>query len=125
MAKQILHLVFGGELKAGLIEFAGLGRLDIVAIYPDYKTAYAAWRGAVQKTVDDATYPIFIVHLHRLLDPNTDASRSCDHTQLTLDQLLGHDDGVAVDDLGRAGEAIAVAIAERQTPQRRSDRELD
>jgi hypothetical protein len=42
MAKQVLHLVFGRELTAGLVEFAGLGRLDIVGIYPDYKTAYAA-----------------------------------------------------------------------------------
>ena len=42
MAKQVLHLVFGRELKAGLVEFAGVGRRDIVGIYPDYKTAYAA-----------------------------------------------------------------------------------
>jgi Domain of unknown function (DUF4170) len=73
MAKQLLHLVFGGELKdPGGVEFADLGALDIVGIYPDYRTARQAWRGAAQKTVDDAHVRYFIVHLHRLLDPGTD-----------------------------------------------------
>jgi hypothetical protein len=76
MAKQLLHLVFGGELKdPGGLEFADLARLDIVGIYPNYQTAYAAWRGAAQKTVDDAHVRYFIVHLHRLLDPGTDGER--------------------------------------------------
>jgi hypothetical protein len=76
MAKQLLHLVFGGELKdPGGTEFVDLTRLDIVGIYPDYKTAYAAWRGAAQKTVDDAQVRYFIVHLHRLLEPKTDTTR--------------------------------------------------
>jgi Domain of unknown function (DUF4170) len=75
MAKQLLHLVFGGELKdPGGAEFIDPSRLDIVGIYPDYKTAYAAWRGAAQRTVDDAQVRYFIVHLHRLLDPNTDTT---------------------------------------------------
>jgi Domain of unknown function (DUF4170) len=75
MAKQLLHLVFGGELKdPGRLEFTDLQKLDIVGIYPDYKTAYAAWRGAAQKTVDEAHTRYFIVHLHRLLDPETDRS---------------------------------------------------
>jgi hypothetical protein len=73
MAKQLLHLVFGGELKdPSGIEFADLGKLDIVGIYPNYRTAHEAWRGAAQKTVDDAHVRYFIVHLHRLLDPETD-----------------------------------------------------
>ena len=39
MAKQLLHLVFGGELEdPGGVEFADLDALDIVGIYPDYKT---------------------------------------------------------------------------------------
>jgi hypothetical protein len=76
MAKQLLHLVFGGELKdPGGTEFVDLTRLDIVGIYPDYKTAYAAWRGAAQKTVDEAQVRYFVVHLHRLLDPGTGAGR--------------------------------------------------
>jgi hypothetical protein len=76
MPKQLLHLVFGGELTdPGGVEFADLDRLDIVGIYPDYKTACAAWRAAAQKTVDDAHVRYFIVHLHRLLDPETDTTR--------------------------------------------------
>lgn len=71
-SKQLLHLVFGGELKslAGL-EFRDLEGLDIVGIYPDYKSAEAAWRAKAQETVDNAHMRYFIVHLHRLLDPET------------------------------------------------------
>lgn len=77
MAKQLLHLVFGGELKdPGGVEFADLDRLDIVGIYPNYQSAYEAWRGAAQKSVDDAHVRYFIVHLHRLLDPETDTTRT-------------------------------------------------
>jgi len=67
---QLLHLVFGGELNdvAG-IEFKDLDKLDIVGIYPNYATAYAAWKAKAQGTVDNAEMRYFIVHLHRLLDP--------------------------------------------------------
>jgi hypothetical protein len=69
-AKQLLHLVFGGELKdVADVEFKDLDRLDIVGIYPSYAEAYKAWRAAAQKTVDDAHMRYFIVHIHRLLDP--------------------------------------------------------
>ncbi|HTS42260.1 MAG TPA: DUF4170 domain-containing protein [Xanthobacteraceae bacterium] len=70
--KQLLHLVFGGEL-AGLqtIEFKDLDKLDIVGIYPNYAAAYAAWKAKAQQTVDNAQMRYFIVHLHRLLDPDT------------------------------------------------------
>jgi hypothetical protein len=75
VAKQLLHLVFGGELKdPGGRVFADLEALDIVGVYPDYKTARAAWRSAVQRSVDDAHVRYFIVHLHRLLDPKTDTT---------------------------------------------------
>lgn len=68
--KQLLHLVFGGELKTlSGNEFRDLEGLDIVGIYPDYKSAEAAWRGKAQATVDNAHMRYFIVHLHRLLDP--------------------------------------------------------
>jgi hypothetical protein len=71
MAKQLLHLVFGGQLKdPGGVEFADLAKLDIVGISPDYQSAHAAWRSAAQRTVDDAHTRYFIVHLHRLLDPD-------------------------------------------------------
>jgi uncharacterized protein DUF4170 len=70
--KQLLHLVFGGELTSpGKIEFDDLSKLDVVGIYPDYKSALAAWRGAAQATVDNAHMRYFIVHLHRLLDPDS------------------------------------------------------
>ena len=76
VAKQLLHLVFGGELKDPKgSEFVDPAKLDIVGIFPNYKTAYAAWRGAAQKTVDDAQVRYFIVHLHRLLEPETGAAR--------------------------------------------------
>ena len=68
--KQRLHLVFGGELTslAGA-EFKDLGALDIVGIFPDYASAEAAWRAKAQQTVDNAAMRYFIVHMHRLLDP--------------------------------------------------------
>jgi hypothetical protein len=75
-AKQLLHLVFGGELTS-LDEsvFRDLDRLDIVGIYPNYASAYAAWKAKAQQTVDNAQMRYFIVHLHRLLDPDADTTR--------------------------------------------------
>lgn len=70
--KQLLHLVFGGELTSlDSTEFRDLGALDIVGIYSDYKSAEAAWRAKAQQTVDNAHMRYFIVHLHRLLDPES------------------------------------------------------
>ena len=70
--KQLLHLVFGGELsKLGTMEFRNLDQLDIVGIYPDYDSAKTAWKSKAQQTVDNAHMRYFIVHLHRLLDPET------------------------------------------------------
>ena len=72
-AKQLLHLVFGGELRSlDDIEFRDLDKLDIVGVYPNYASAYAAWKAKAQQTVDNALLRYFIVHLHRLLDPDTD-----------------------------------------------------
>ncbi|WP_341990251.1 DUF4170 domain-containing protein [Azorhizobium sp. AG788] len=71
--KQLPHLVFGGELKElGSVEFKDLSKLDIVGIFPDYASAAAAWRAKAQMTVDNAMMRYFVVHLHRLLDPETD-----------------------------------------------------
>jgi hypothetical protein len=68
--QQLLHLVFGGELEdIEGIRFADLAGLDIVGIYPNYRSAYDAWKGKAQSTVDNARMRYFIVHLHRLLDP--------------------------------------------------------
>ena len=71
-AKQSLHLVFGGELNnVASMEFKNLGRLDVVGIYPNYASAYAAWKAKAQGTVDNAEMRYFIVHLHRMLDPES------------------------------------------------------
>lgn len=68
--KQLLHLVFGGELKSlHGTEFRDLDALDIVGIYPDYKSAELAWKAKAQATVDNAHMRYFIAHLHRLLEP--------------------------------------------------------
>ncbi|MCO5145209.1 MAG: DUF4170 domain-containing protein [Aquamicrobium sp.] len=69
--KQLLHLVFGGELKSlHGTEFRDLDALDIVGIYPDYKSAELAWKAKAQATVDNAHMRYFIAHLHRLLEPD-------------------------------------------------------
>ena len=67
---QLLHLVFGGEL-ADLdgVEFRDVGALDIVGIYPNYAEAETAWLAKARETIDNAQMRYFIVHLHRLLDP--------------------------------------------------------
>jgi hypothetical protein len=72
---QLLHLVFGGELTdLNGVEFRDLSKLDIVGVYPNYATAYVAWKAKAQQTVDNAHMRYFIVHMHRLLDPETDQS---------------------------------------------------
>lgn len=69
--KQLLHLVFGGELTSITgVEFSDLSKLDMVGVFPDYASAYAAWKERAQATVDNAQMRYFIVHLHRLLDPD-------------------------------------------------------
>jgi len=71
--QQLLHLVFGGELAdLDSVEFRDLRKLDIVGIYPNYAAAYAGWKAKAQQTVDNAHMRYFIVHLHRLLDPQMD-----------------------------------------------------
>jgi hypothetical protein len=71
--KQLLHLVFGGELAhVGSTEFADPSKLHIVGIYPNYAEAHKAWSAVARATIDDAQMRYFIVHLHRLLEPATD-----------------------------------------------------
>jgi len=70
--KQLLHLVFGGELKAlDKMEFRDLSKLDFVGAYPSYAEAHRAWKAKAQQTVDNALMRYVIVHAHRLLDPET------------------------------------------------------
>ncbi len=68
--KQLPHLVFGGELTTlESNEFRDLSAVDIVGIFPNYAAAHAAWKAKAQATVDNAHMRYFIVHLHRLLEP--------------------------------------------------------
>ena len=59
-------------IDLGGVEFRDLSKVDIVGVYPNYATAYVAWKAKAQQTVDNAHMRYFIVHLHRLLDPKTD-----------------------------------------------------
>ena len=72
--KQLLHLVIGGELKSleGPPEFRDLTKVDLVGAFPTYADAVKAWRGRAQATVDNALMRYFIIHAHRLLDPDVD-----------------------------------------------------
>ena len=72
--KQLLHLVIGGELKSleGPPEFRDLKKVDLVGAYPSYDEAVRAWRAKAQETVDNALMRYFVIHAHRLLDPNGD-----------------------------------------------------
>ncbi len=68
--KQLLHLVVGGELDhIDGVEFKDLDKVDIVGLFPNYASAHVAWKAKAQSTVDNAQMRYFIVHLHRLLEP--------------------------------------------------------
>ncbi len=72
---QRLHLVFGGELTdPSSNTFRDVGKIDVVGIFPDYKSAYDAWKAKAQRTVDEANVRYFIAHLHRLRDEEAPAS---------------------------------------------------
>ena len=72
MTKPLLHLVFGGEVDdPQTLDYRDLDNIDIVGIYPSHATALDAWRAASQGHVDNARMKYVIVHLHRLLDPDT------------------------------------------------------
>ncbi len=69
-SKQLLHLVFGGELRTlDGFDFSDASKIDVVGIFPNYESAERAWRAKAQATVDSALTRYFIVHLHRLLEP--------------------------------------------------------
>jgi hypothetical protein len=74
--QQLLHLVIGGELvDLEHNTFKNLDDVEIVGLYPNYASAHVAWRAKAQSTVDNAQMRYFIVHLHRLLDPNQEPAR--------------------------------------------------
>jgi hypothetical protein len=72
---QRLHIVFGGELvDPASTEFKNVDDIDVVGVFPNYATAYDAWKSAAQRTVDNAEMRYFIAHVHRLLDEGAEAS---------------------------------------------------
>ena len=72
-SKQLLHFVFGGELKNTQdVEFKDLSKLDFVGMYPNFAEARRAWAAKAQSTVDQAQMRYFVVHMHRLMDPDED-----------------------------------------------------
>jgi len=77
--RQMLHLVFGGELDAlHDVEFRDLSKLDIVGIFPNHAKAYDAWKNVAQRSVDNAHMRYFIVHIHQLLDPDDEKDEGTD-----------------------------------------------
>lgn len=75
--KQLHHLVLGGELVSlEDTQFKDLSKVDMVGVFPSYAAAHAAWKAKAQSTVDNAHMRYFIVHLHRLLDPEHDKPAS-------------------------------------------------
>ena len=71
--KQLLHLVIGGELAdVEDVQFRDPAKVEFVGAYPNYEAALMAWRTKAQSTVDNALMRYFIIHAHRLLDPETD-----------------------------------------------------
>ncbi|MDO9224366.1 MAG: DUF4170 domain-containing protein [Caulobacter sp.] len=71
--KQLLHIVIGGELKdVQDVEFRDLSRVEFVGAYPNYAEAWKAWKSKAQATVDNAHARYFIIHAHKLLDPEDD-----------------------------------------------------
>ncbi len=70
--KQLLHLVFGGELAPGAdVAFQDLDRLDFVGMYPNFAEARKAWAAKAHATVDNAQMRYFVVHIHKLIDPDS------------------------------------------------------
>ncbi len=70
-----MHLVYGGELvDTQKKEFKDFSKVDVVGLFPDYASAYAAWKDAAHRTVDNAEMRYFIAHLHRLTDEKTEDS---------------------------------------------------
>ncbi|MDT8857434.1 DUF4170 domain-containing protein [Paracoccaceae bacterium Fryx2] len=66
---QRLHLVFGGELVDPTKNvFKDVKAIHVVGMFPDYATAFSAWKAAAQRTVDDAHMRYYIAHIHRLRD---------------------------------------------------------
>ena len=72
---QRLHLVFGGELiDPTKNAFKDIDAIEVVGFFPDYASAFDAWKSAAQRTVDNAHMRYYIAHLHRLRDEEAETS---------------------------------------------------
>ncbi len=72
---QRLHLVFGGELEdPSGTTFKNVDDIHVVGIFPNYQSAYNAWKSEAQRTEDNAHMRYFISHLHRMLDEEAETS---------------------------------------------------
>ena len=71
--KQLLHLVIGGEVT-GLFRttLKDLKKIEFVGAYPNNAEAVTAWRTKAQSTVDNALMRYFVIHAHKLIDPDHD-----------------------------------------------------
>ena len=75
--RALLHLVIGGELASlDGTDFADLSKVEFVGAFPNYRAAYDAWKAASQRTVDNARMRFFIIHAHKLLDPERDGDHA-------------------------------------------------
>lgn len=73
--RQLLHIVIGGELKTlGGTEFRDLSKVEFVGAFPNYAEARKAWKARAQATVDNALMRFFIIHAHKLIDPDGDGA---------------------------------------------------
>ena len=71
--KQLLHIVIGGELTdLSGTTFKDLKSVEFVGAFANYAEAALAWRSKAQSTVDNALMRYFVIHAHKLLDPETD-----------------------------------------------------
>ena len=72
---QRLHLVFGGDLVTPEKNvFRDVNDIHIVGMFPDYASAYAAWKAEAHRTVDNAHMRYYIAHIHRLRDEEISGS---------------------------------------------------
>ena len=69
MSQSKLHLVFGGRVRDPQGLDFDLESTEVIGLFPDYASAFDAWRANAQRTVDDAEMKYVVVHLHRLLEP--------------------------------------------------------
>ena len=70
--RATLAFVARGETPLGIVYETDAKiepKVKIVGIFPDYQSAHTAWKAKAQASVDNAHMRYFVVHLHRLLDP--------------------------------------------------------